>query len=325
MPSEERCQSCLTSSVAREIAENAGGSVYRLCAECARRLEALALRPLEWYRLAALHGPFAFYLHEDFYDQDGVALQPKQDVESTRALPVPSLHAVADDLDRLLEYVLTRWTLNEGSVSALCAHPPGATVARLEKLVGGGPAPWVESRCYEIAAQALGANAASWIETRWTCLGPSTEFAFFKAAASCLPHEAALPRALTWFEGQDEKELPRRAMALGYFKSARVLDWLEVTAKSPHSDAWGRLAACSDLSWPRLLRWLDAGRPLSLVGLDALLILAMPPSRQPMLSTASLSLAPDQPELVRKLREYEARDPAPRVTRIVEAIAARNA
>ena len=37
------------------------------------------------------------------------------------------------------------------------------------------------------------------------------------------------------------------------------------------TDDWGRLAAQSRMSWPAARAWLERGRPLSLIALDALL------------------------------------------------------
>lgn len=64
---------------------------YRLCFACARRLTTYSLRPLEWFHLAAIHGPGEFFLHNDFYSEDGEAQQPKAVVVEPDRWPIPKL------------------------------------------------------------------------------------------------------------------------------------------------------------------------------------------------------------------------------------------
>ena len=58
--------------------------------------------------------------------------------------------------------------------------------------------------------------------------------------------------------------------ALTNFSDARVLDWLEEHCREPITYEWGTAAAVNELDWPRVVRWLNAGRPLSLLAVDAL-------------------------------------------------------
>lgn len=321
MTGPPRCEACLTAAVDREIVGGAEGPPYRLCYACATRLEKRALRPLEWYRLAALHGPFAYPLRDDFYEDDGTAGQPKMAVERAALFPAPTLREVSADLDALLDHALTRWHLDDDEVAALKAHPADALLRRMSDLIATRPIAWVEVRSYRIAARVLGAVARGWLEARWEAGSrPATLAAFIEAAAACLPHEDALPRALAALEGVDGRELAREAMALAWFRSPRVLDWIEAKATSPVSGTWGRLAACSSFGWPVATRWLDAGRPLSLVALDALSILMRPAIIRPFGQTPRLLEAPSRAAILEKLHEHALRDPVPRVTRIVGRI-----
>jgi len=70
------CESCQSAPAVLEVADISDpGRPFRVCSECERRLQALALRPLEWFRLAALHGWGSYLLCDDFYDDDGARMQ----------------------------------------------------------------------------------------------------------------------------------------------------------------------------------------------------------------------------------------------------------
>ncbi|MDB5439999.1 MAG: hypothetical protein JWM33_2426, partial [Caulobacteraceae bacterium] len=116
------------------------------------------------------------------------------------------------------------------------------------------------------------------------------------------------------------KDISVTALALVDFHSPQVLDWIERTVKSPVSDRWGYLAARSCLTWAVVSRWLAAGRPLSLVAVDALLEIYCPrPSARPSAAPEIL----DQPQaavVVRALRDAAQDDPVPRVEKAVAAI-----
>jgi hypothetical protein len=69
------CQATKTEPAEVEVESHSPDGPYRLCKVAADRLKSLSLRPLEWFNLAAIHGPLEFYLHDDFYDEDGTAVQ----------------------------------------------------------------------------------------------------------------------------------------------------------------------------------------------------------------------------------------------------------
>lgn len=54
-------------------------STYKLCHNCLFLFVNLSLTPQMFKSLInAGHSPHEFYLHDDFYDEDGVALQSKR-------------------------------------------------------------------------------------------------------------------------------------------------------------------------------------------------------------------------------------------------------
>jgi hypothetical protein len=121
--------------------------------------------------------------------------------------------------------------------------------------------------------------------------------------------------------------VPKKAFAwvtlelLRPFRSARSLDWLESHMPNVAAPDWGYLAAVSEFSWSRAKSWLECGRPLSLVALDAMRNMNGNSESPIVQEVAPILLDPDPYESVdRILREYVARDPAPRVKRAVATI-----
>jgi len=318
------CQACLTTSVAREVDSGFDGRPFRVCSACAVRLENLALRPLEWYRLAALHGPATYLLHDDFYDDDGKAYYNKIPIKHANLFPAPRLDNAARQLDTLFDYAVTRWHLNEEILAEFRRFTSETMLAAMSRITEMRPIPWIECRCYQIAARVLGHSANDWIEARWAAgTKQETLFHFLEAAAACSTAPDVIPRAIAAVERVNSRDLSTSALALARFRSPLVLDWIESQVRSPVSDRWGWLAACSNFSWPVAIRWLDSRRPLSLVALDALVraLCPAPSERIPEL-VGSLGEAPSSDIILKHLQEYAVSDPAPRVVACVKRIAA---
>lgn len=317
------CQACCISPVRQEIASEVADCPYLLCNACAERLEKRNLRPLEWYRLAVAHGPLAYRLHDDFYDQDGTAEQNLVPVEQASLFPAPQLADVRNELAALLDFTMSRWQLSDDVIAALRTHDANAVLSRVAALVDKKQSPWEEERAYEIAADVLGSKAEDWIRSRWASgtraplLHP-----FLRAAAACMPHSEAIPMALAAVEQSGMPDLSVPALTLAHFRSPKVVDWIEGVATSPVSERWGLLAARSGLSWATASRWLLKGRPMSLVAMDAMGILMREERGVRQYMLGMMNDAPPNDLILAHLREYALRDPVPRVTRIVERIAA---
>ena len=322
--SESMCQACLTQPFSREITADEQDRKYRLCSGCAIRLEYRALRPLEWYRLATLYGPLTPLLHDDFYDEDGRADQNELPVAQAALFPVPKLSAVSRSVTDLLDYAVTRWHLRDDVIAALSVLSGEDFISGISNLEQARPNPWVRRRCYEIAARVLGPKADEWIEACWERgTGVETLSAFLDAVAACSSSPTKVERAINAVEQVGGFDLSIEGLALSNFHSQTVLGWVEQHVKSPVSERWGWIAGCSAFSWTTAQRWLDVGRPLSLVALDALANTLCPPTGRGIQGmTAGLAGAPPLAEIIERLRSYEAQDPVPRVTIIVEQIAA---
>jgi hypothetical protein len=157
---------------------------YRVCKAVAERLKACALTPLEWYRLAAIHGPENFLLHEDMYDDAGNAMQPGMPVPKKPRERPPSFQDVRNDMEELLDYFFTRRdeAENERMLEALGRFDKGQLFKALERRLGKPPRKAVEGWAYMIFQRVLPELLAarlvthrlspSMIDTKWLSVRP---------------------------------------------------------------------------------------------------------------------------------------------------------
>lgn len=319
---QTNCEGCLTSLAEQAIPTGEDERCFQLCNSCANRLHARALRPLEWYRLAALHGPLSYLLHDDFYDQDGTAWQNEIPVIHSALFPAPKLSAVSYDLAALLDYALTRWHLDDETAEVLGNFPTDQILDALSELLESRPTYWVECRSYEIAGTVLRGAATTWLNARWD-RGTQKDFlsTFLRAVAKSNPTVDTVRRAIQAIDDAGKPDLSVAALALAGFRSPLVLDWIEQRVKSPVSDRWGWVAGCSGFSWEVAERWLDSGRPLSLVALDTLVNCLCPAAgNKPPGFVAELANAPPAPDLLARIAAYGETDPVPRVSAIIRRL-----
>jgi hypothetical protein len=96
-------------------------------------LEELALRPSEWFNLAAVHGPWKHHLHDDFYDEDGKAHQANSVVERAVEFPVPTVSEIEDAVERLVDMAMSRWFFGREKsaelIRALGLHDKGVLLS----------------------------------------------------------------------------------------------------------------------------------------------------------------------------------------------------
>jgi len=325
-PKKYLCEACRSAPVERVVDADDPEQPYHLCDGCALRLETRSLRPLEWFNLASVHSPYKYLLHEEFYDEQGVAEQPQQAVKFPEHYPAPSFQSAQGDLERLLDYAMTRWRLENKVVRALSRFDKAEVLDSLSRRVSKYPNFALESMAYEICTAALGRTAGDWIRERWRSWRPETLFTLSYATASCLPLDEGYNRVVQALMDVPPQELEDQCSALAWFRSAKTLDWLEdhtdyiVNRTGLITDKWGRLAALSDFSWDRASAWLDKGRPLSLVSIAALK--ACYSFNTGLLERFKPKLARpgSVEEMAAKLREYAGKDPDPRVQTDVEYI-----
>lgn len=314
------CQACKSTPVETIVESDNPQQPFQLCRACAYRLETMSLRPLEWYNLASIHSPFQFLLHDDFYDEDGTACQPDEDVVDAELFPAPTLEEISDDVERLLDYARTRWFIEEPIVEALSRHSKDAVLHSLQIRVTANPSLDSKGFAYEICAKVLGRTAEEWIRKEWEWFAPALLFSLAEASASCLPGEEGYNLVVNALAEVPRKELARAAAALSWFRSESTLDWIEQNISDPLLDDWGRLAAVSNLKWERMSKWLASGRPLSLIALDALVSCwhyDTPALRQfapKLLEPVSIE------EMTATLEKYSNGDSVPRVRNAVESV-----
>lgn len=287
---------------------------YLVCAGCHVRLHGRALRPLEWFNLAKRHGWSKFLLHDDFYDDDGQASQPEDDVEDAECYPAPTLHDVQGSGSRLLEYTITRWHLTDDVRAAWRLLPQSDVLATLSQQFAGTRNREVRAAVLRVAAL-LGHGGESVALQAWRAYPDVGSFwSLGEATASCLPPEDGFHRVVSALASMEGPEWQESFPALAHFRSTRTLDWIESHVTEPLGQAWGYLAAASALSWPRAEKWLELGRPLSLVAVDALLAIAKP--RTPFLQhiRPSFAEAPSEAVMRYAIELLMQRDPVPRVT-----------
>jgi len=125
----------------------------------------------------------------------------------------------------------------------------------------------------EIAARGLGHFAEKWVRQRWKEREKEDISIFAEALAKCLPFDEAFSEMTKEIEKEDDNRLALKVGSLIYFERPETLDWIEKMKGriTNVSESWGNLTAASKLDWLRTKKWLEDGRPLSLIALDALI------------------------------------------------------
>jgi hypothetical protein len=315
---DETCQACRAAPARTTFsAADEDGEPVLLCRACDDRAETRSLRPLEWFNLAALHGPERPPLHDDLYAHDGTAEQPDAPLEDAERYPAPTLEEAARDVERLVDYAMSRHSLDADVEAALAEHEAVRVLASLERRTAARCSAHVLGRAYEICA-VLGPAAANWVRRQFDADPAQAIHSLAEAAAKCLPADEGFQLVLGVVDAFPPARRPRDALA--WFRSRRTLDWIERNVQRPVTTGWGHLAALSDFSWERAAAWLAGGRPLSLVALDALYGCEV--HHSPMLRRLSPRLAHPAPlaEMARTLEAYAQGDSAPRVEDTVHAV-----
>ena len=286
---------------------------YLVCPGCHARLMARSLRPREWFNLAKRHGWSKFLLHDDFYDDDGTASQPEDDVEHAELFPAPSLTDASNSAESLLDYSVTRWRIKDELVVRWKSLPVDEVLDALNRRFGATRNAAVRSVVLEVAAL-TGTAAEGLVQRAWQEYPEGVPFwSLVQASAACLPFEEGFARAEQVLTEMGEKDRREAFPALAHFRSPRALSWIEANACEPSVEAWGRLAAASSFSWPKVKEWLSLGRPLSLIAIDALMAIADPRTPLQRSLQPALGTPPSEVEMRGVLESAAAADPVPRV------------
>lgn len=271
----DRCQSCRIRNVDIVDPRDNPDYPYRLCRACHQRLIGLCLRPLEYFNLKSKHGE-GFHLHDDFYDEFGNAEQPNYPLFHDPRLIFPKLEEPFS-LDMLIDHAIVDFRLGDEIVSRLLAEDPAAVLGEIDRRIRENPG--LGYRLYEIVGKVLGSKADDWVRNQVfrasTNSGEAIELLNLHAEmlAQCLPLDEGFEHCVSLLDGiETPRLLDEKLWSLHHFHTPRTLDWIEanIHRMGSLSSAWGSVAAASMIDWRRISKWLRAGRPLSLVSLDAL-------------------------------------------------------
>ncbi|NDV66696.1 hypothetical protein [Bacteroides sp. 224] len=277
-----KCESCNTYPVDIVLPENEGledgiwdteakATPYQLCRSCCERLKNMALRPLELFNLAAIHSHTG-YLHDDFYDYDtGEACQPETDVVDADKYPFPTFEEVKNNLPRLIDYSFVQYFTEDNVICQLKQFNKAEILEIIDCKVAYNHS--IAYKAYEIVAKVVGRAAEEWTKTQWQNREEGAGInEYAELIAASLPSDDAFRLITTELATLNDSDFANSISALLYMKSEKTLDWIEnQTGKMKNiGQDWGQLAASSQFSWQRCAKWLKAGRPLSLIALDAL-------------------------------------------------------
>ncbi len=173
--------------------------------------------------------------------------------------------------------------------------------------------------------QRLGPVAGDWMRTIWKQLlaeGCKFEGVAIKSLAASLPPDEAFELAEAWAEQAtepaDKKERLMAFWSLGQPRTLGLIErwWESARPNEAVSNDWGRLAAESRMSWSAAQTWLDRGRPLSLIALDALLYYLPRPGYGQIIVSDGFGF-PSLGAFQDVLNRYCERDRAPRALNVV--------
>lgn len=314
-----RCEACRDERAVCEV-PNEPGPPFVVCKACKKRLEAFALRPLEWFRLAVVHGWWSYLLRDDFYDDDGEAFAPEVPVVNAKSFPFPPESEWGTSLAFALDIAYVKWSLPDVLLPTFSTDPV-ATLATIRETLEHRPNPQMRSIAYEVCAKCLGPAAAEWLCEEWQ-RPDSNDYLLGLACASaaCLPQLLAFQLVETALRAVPPGEQPDQVACLSWFPGPNTLALLESLVVSPVRDGWGRAAACCGLDWARVCAWFAAGRPLSLVAFDALRACVRHDTLILRELRPRLRRPPEAGALVAVLVHQRAIDPSPRVKQAVDRL-----
>jgi hypothetical protein len=125
----------------------------------------------------------------------------------------------------------------------------------------------------------------------------------------------------------EDKYLTEFMAPLNFLKYEPVLDWVEQNANRTKNitQDWGHLSASSNFTWQRAEKWLEMGRPLSLIALDATMFCTTRGKRlnQSLWMRELNPKLTDNPKLdkiANGLKDYLKKDSVPRTKNVVNRI-----
>ena len=233
-------------------------------------------------------------------------------------------------LSEFLDEHLDQHELSDQVIRQLREYPADELLAQLsqrfvasEKLQNV----FVQNNIFEICATVIGKPAGQFIAEVST--GPISNFStqsFCRALSKC-SIEGGFDIAARKLQNEVGHQRALTAHALLEFdEGSKILDWIEslfVESNETVKPDWGQLAALAGITWARICKWLDLGKPINLIALDAMKfcwdydagIGAWLHNYEPKLLEPT-----DKTEMKRHLLGYVDKESSPRVALTVEAI-----
>jgi hypothetical protein len=217
-------------------------------------------------------------------------------------VPRPAEQALT--LDQVLALCFRQVVLRDEHYEALEQCPRDELSAAIARRLADGPSETIQSVCHDILRNVLQRDGAELFRAHFAELRMSAPIRWTATAAKCLPREEMLQLSWDMIASCDGLALKDAANALEHCRTPAALEWIERTIGQPKLVAqfWGELAAKSELTWPRAQRWIANGRPLSLVALDALQIVARLRETKSEFNDVRLAEVRDRGEMVDALR-----------------------
>jgi len=264
------CEACRHRAVMLQEQLNESVIPYCLCQPCYERLLHRSLRPLEYFNLVALHG-HEYDLHDDFYTDEGIAYAAKKPVQQEAGLAFPPVESLRGHVERLVDYALVKWWYPTAITPYLAEFTPLQILRVLDEKLAYNP--FLLPKCVELAAEVLAGHAYAWVKYQLRLVDDPVQvldFAF--ALARCFPAAEAEALILAALGTLNEKALAERVTCLVHLAGNGPLDWIETHCRTVTNvpGTYGVACAALGMTWERVQRWLQAGRPLSLMALDAL-------------------------------------------------------
>lgn len=264
------CQSCNQKPVEIIDSQDNEHFPYQLCSACHDRLINRALRPLEYFNLVSKHG-LTYCLCDDFYSTKGDAGHPEILFVHDEELNFPEFDSVQKDLEALIDYAIVLLEIDDSILLALKKFDRSSILSSFKRRINENH--MLGYKIYDLSAKILGSFAAEWIRNELRHRGNHKLTIYVQSLAMCLP----VDEGFNFYVGELNKienlsELINQMMGLIHFRSELTLDWIESNIKRiiNISQHWGYLVVASKFTWQKAESWLNSGRPLSIVALDAL-------------------------------------------------------
>ncbi|MBK9248782.1 MAG: hypothetical protein IPM69_11860 [Ignavibacteria bacterium] len=192
-------------------------------------------------------------------------------IVSTETLRLADFEVIKNDLKTLIDLAFVTYTPDFEVIMYLKYFDKIEVFKRTVEMVTHNPN--LVYKSYRIMGKVVGKVAGEWLKEQWEkCKDRDLRF-FAEPLIECLDFDEAFEIITMDIERSDIGNVGPEIEELLHFKNEKVLDWIESVSEriTIIKTLWGHLAAGSNFSWERAENWLNSGRPLSLIALDALI------------------------------------------------------